>query len=53
MGRLNFMTVKSVQHPGLAARPLLPSPTLARQLAAEVARTFIRDRVQGSAAAQE
>jgi phage gpG-like protein len=47
MGRLNFMVVKSVQHPGLPARPLLPSPRLARELAAEVARNFIRDLTQG------
>lgn len=41
--RLNFTTVKSVQHPGLPARPLLPSARLAQRLANEVARGFLQE----------
>ena len=46
-GGLNFMVVKKVTHPGLPARPLLPSEGLARRLAAEVARDYVRELLQG------
>jgi phage gpG-like protein len=42
----NFMVVKSVQHPGLPARPLLPSTSMAQELATTVARNFLAELLQ-------
>jgi len=41
--RLPFLVVKKVRHPGLPARPLLPSPGVAQDIAVKTVAGYIRD----------
>lgn len=44
-GQLPFLVVKSVKHPGLPARPLLPSDRAALDIALKVGRSWVREHL--------
>lgn len=44
---LNFMVVRHVDHPGTPPRPLLPSASLAQQIAKQVAAEYLQEVLHG------
>ena len=43
---LTFLFVKEVQHPGLPARPLIPSTSLASQMSSLVINAYVREKLR-------